>query len=73
MAIKMRYLYFSGKKKMAAIGDAVKKKYDLQIKQLKDTEKMEKFRIYGELLNTYGYSAEPGAKSITVDNYYTNE
>ncbi|MBQ0027580.1 MAG: NFACT family protein, partial [Lachnospiraceae bacterium] len=49
------------------------KKYDLQIKQLKDTEKMEKFRIYGELLNTYGYSAEPGAKSITVDNYYTNE
>ncbi|MBQ0027366.1 MAG: NFACT family protein, partial [Lachnospiraceae bacterium] len=26
-----------------------------------------------ELLNTYGYSAEPGAKSITVDNYYTNE
>ena len=49
------------------------KKYDLQLKQLKDTEKMEKYRIYGELLNTYGYCAEPGAKSITVDNYYTNE
>lgn len=49
------------------------KKYDLQLKQLKDTEKMEKYRIYGELLNTYGYAAEPGATSINVDNYYTGE
>lgn len=49
------------------------KKYDLQQKQLKDTEKREKYKIYGELLTTYGYSAEPGAKSIKVLNYYTNE
>ena len=31
MAIKMRYLYYSGKKKMAAIGEAIKAKYELQI------------------------------------------
>ena len=49
------------------------KKYDLQCRQLKDTEKMDTYRIYGELLQTYGYSIEPGAKSATVDNYYTNE
>lgn len=49
------------------------KKYDLQLKQLKDTEKREKYRIYGELLTTYGYSVTPGAKSVTVLNYYTNE
>lgn len=49
------------------------KKYDLQMKQLRDTEKREKYRIYGELLNTYGYSAEPEAKSLTCTNYYTNE
>ncbi|MBQ7943324.1 MAG: NFACT family protein [Lachnospiraceae bacterium] len=49
------------------------KKYDLQIKQLEDTDKREKYRIYGELLNTYGYGAEPGAKSIEVLNYYDNE
>jgi len=49
------------------------KKYDLQLKQLKDTEKMDKYRIYGELLHTYGYGAAPGDKSIEVDNYYTNE
>lgn len=49
------------------------KKYDLQCRQLKDTEKREKYKVYGELLHTYGYSAEPQAKSITVMNYYTNE
>lgn len=49
------------------------KKYDLQLAQQKDTEKREKYRIYGELLNTYGYSAPEGAKEIEVLNYYTNE
>ncbi|MCR5254996.1 MAG: NFACT family protein [Acetatifactor sp.] len=49
------------------------KKYDLFLTQLKDTEKKDKFRVWGELLNTYGYSAKPGDKSIDVLNYYTNE
>jgi len=49
------------------------KKYDLQLQQMKDTEKREKYRIYGELLNTYGYSATPGAKSLEAINYYTNK
>lgn len=49
------------------------KKYDLQAKQLKDTEKREKYRIYGELINTYGYDVEPGSKSFEAQNYYTGE
>lgn len=49
------------------------KKYDLQLKQMKDTEKRDKYRIYGELLNTYGYNVEPGAKSMEALDYYTNE
>ena len=49
------------------------KKYDLQAKQLKDTEKREKYRIYGELINTYGYNVEPGSKSFQALNYYTGE
>lgn len=49
------------------------KKYDLQAKQLKDTQKREKYRIYGELLNTYGYSLEENADHLTCMNYYTNE
>lgn len=50
-----------------------RKKYDLQQKQLKDTEKREKFRIYGELINTYGYNLEEGAKKLTCLNYYDNK
>ena len=48
-------------------------KYDLQLKQIKDTEKRDKYRIYGELLNAYGYSIPAGAKSCELDNYYTGE
>ncbi|MCD7835764.1 MAG: NFACT family protein [Lachnospiraceae bacterium] len=49
------------------------KKYDLQINQMRDTEKRDIYRVYGELLNTYGYSAAPGDKSLKALNYYTNE
>jgi predicted ribosome quality control (RQC) complex YloA/Tae2 family protein len=49
------------------------KKYDLQLKQLEDTEKREKYRIYGELLNAYGYGVAAGAKSMEALNYYDNE
>ncbi|MCD8223376.1 MAG: NFACT family protein [Clostridiales bacterium] len=49
------------------------KKYDLQQKQLADTEKREKFRVYGELLNTYGYELSGGEKSFTCLNYYSGE
>ena len=49
------------------------KKYDLQLKQLKDTEKRDKYKIYGELLTTYGYELCGGEKELTCLNYYTNE
>lgn len=49
------------------------KKYDLQLKQLKDTEKKENYKVYGELITAYGYGVEPGAKSMQALNYYTNE
>lgn len=50
-----------------------RKKYDLQIRQLKDTKDREKYRVYGELINTYGYNTTPGAKTLEALNYYTNE
>lgn len=49
------------------------RKYDLQMKQLKDTENREKYKVYGELINTYGYSVKQGEKSFKALNYYTNE
>lgn len=48
-------------------------KYDLQSRQMKDTDKREKYRVYGELLNTYGYNIPVGASSAELDNYYTGE
>ena len=50
-----------------------RKKYDLQEKQLRDTEKREKYKVYGELLITYGYSLAGGEKKLTCENYYTGK
>ena len=49
------------------------KKYDLQIRQMKDTEKRDKYKVYGELITAYGYSVSSGSKSMTANNYYTGE
>ncbi len=48
-------------------------KYDPQRRQLSDTRNRETYKIYGELLHTYGYQSEPGAKKLEALNYYTNE
>lgn len=50
-----------------------RKKLALQQKQMKDTAKKDKYKIYGELINTYGYGLEDGCKSFVALNYYTNE
>ena len=50
-----------------------RKKYNIQKKQLNDTAKKDKFKVYGELINTYGYGLEEGCKSFKALNYYTNE
>lgn len=49
------------------------KKLTLQKKQLKDTEKREKYRIYGELITAYGYGLEENADKLEAVNYYTGE
>lgn len=53
--------------------DRNRKKFDLQSKQMRDTTKMDKYKVYGELINTYGYNLEEGCKSFQALNYYTNE
>ena len=50
-----------------------RKKYDLQAKQLKDTQNREKYKVYGELINAYGYDLAPGSKNLTALNYYTGQ
>lgn len=46
------------------------KKYEIQSKQLKDTEKKDKYKIYGELITAFGYGLEPNATSLVAQNYY---
>jgi len=46
------------------------KKYELQEKQLKDTEKKDKYKIYGELITAFGYGLEAGSEKLIAQNYY---
>ncbi|TCS79792.1 putative ribosome quality control (RQC) complex YloA/Tae2 family protein [Muricomes intestini] len=50
-----------------------RKKHDLQFRQIRDTENRDKYKVYGELINTYGYHLEEGAKKLEALNYYNNE
>ncbi|MCM1157018.1 MAG: NFACT family protein [Bacteroidales bacterium] len=61
------------RKVLATAVERTSRKYDLQRKQLKDTEKREKYRIYGELLTAYGYEVKPGAKSAVLQDYESGE
>ncbi len=49
------------------------KKLSLQQKQLEDTLKRDKYRVYGELLTAYGYGKEAGDRSFKAFDYYTGE
>lgn len=53
--------------------DRASKKYDLQLKQLKDTEKRDKYKVYGELITAYGYGLMPGSKELKTINYYDDK
>ncbi len=46
------------------------KKYDLQKKQLMDTDKMDAYRVYGDLITSYGYSLQGGEKEFYCENFY---
>ena len=53
--------------------DRAERKLALQEKQMADTEKRDRYKLYGEMLHTFGYEAQPGAKKLEVINYYNNE
>lgn len=61
------------RKLVANFLERAQKKYQLQQKQMDDTKKADKFRIYGTLLQTYPYAVEPGMKQVILNNYETGE
>ena len=52
-----------------ALSRAVRK-LELQEKQMRDTEKKDKFRVYGEILTAYGYSLKGGESEALLPNHY---
>lgn len=50
-----------------------RKKYEIQTKQIKDTEQRDKYKVYGELINAYGYNLPAGSKELSCQNYYTGK
>ena len=48
-------------------------KLDIFAKQLRDTENRDKYRVYGELITTYGYQASDGDKILTCTDYYSGK
>lgn len=72
-AARIKQKSFDLRKVVSNAIDRASKKYDLQLKQLADTDKKDKFKVYGELITAYGYGLEPGVKELNTLNYYTNE
>ncbi|MGP1612761.1 MAG: Rqc2 family fibronectin-binding protein [Catonella sp.] len=48
-------------------------KLDIFAKQLRDTANRDKYRIYGELITTYGYQAKEGDKVLICTDYYSGK
>ena len=58
------------RKNVTTLLERTRKKLAIQQKQLKDTEKREKYRIRGELIHTYGYQLTPDDKILVCTNFY---
>ena len=72
-AARMREKSTTLRRQVSNLIERSAKKLDLQEKQLKDTEKRDRYRLYGELLNTYGYDIPAGSREAVVNNYYTGQ
>lgn len=60
------------RKNVTTLLERNRKKRGIQEKQLRDTEKRDRYKIYGELIHTYGYQLTPEDTSLTCINYYDN-
>ncbi len=58
------------RKILSMMTERTSKKLDLQQKQLDDTDKKDKYKVYGDLINTYGYELKGGEDKLICENYY---
>lgn len=69
---RMRQKSASLKKRVTGITERLEKKIGIHLTTLQDTERMEKNRIYGELLCANLYRTDSGRESIILENFYNN-
>jgi len=70
---RIRQRSFDLRKIVTTAIERTSKKYDLQFKQLNDTDKRDKYKVYGELITAFGYGLEPGSKVLSTTNYYDDK
>ncbi len=58
------------RKLLSTLLERASRKLSLQENQLRDTKGKDRFRVYGELLNTYGYGLKEGEDTLICENYY---
>ena len=73
LAERIRQRSSSLRHSVSTIKERIVKKYELQLSQLRDTEKRETFKLYGELLCAYAHEIKVPGKSVTVLDYNTGE
>ena len=49
------------------------KKYNIQLKQLKDADKKDKYKVYGDILTAYGYDIPPNSKEYHTTDFYSGK
>lgn len=69
---RMRQKGASLKKRVSSILERLYKKIGIHEGTLAETENMEKFRVFGELLVANLYRVEAGAEKVTLENFYEN-
>lgn len=60
-------------RKLCPLRQSVTVKIPAPAETVKRYRKRDKYKVYGELIHTYGYDLEEGAKQLEALNYYTNE
>ena len=73
LATNMKQRSYDTRKAAQTLLERAVKKLDLQEKQIRDAEKRETYRLYGELLTAYSYSLPVGEKTVTVMDYLNND
>ncbi|MCI9419157.1 MAG: fibronectin/fibrinogen-binding protein [Eubacterium sp.] len=58
------------RKHVTTLRERAQKKLSIQEKQLSDTKKRDKFKVYGELIHTYGYQLGAEDQVLICTNYY---